>query len=76
MLENARVTAFTVPELLRENRQVGVRLLPPTPPPPRLGLIPKQMHQRLSMALAQVKSGNTCKKILNEIRSFIYSLYR
>ena len=40
MLQNARVTGFTVPELLREN-QLGVKLpppLPPQPPPPRLGL--------------------------------------
>ena len=28
MLKNARVTAFTVPELLRENQQ-GVKLLSP-----------------------------------------------
>ena len=34
MLQNARVTAFTVSELLKENQQ-GVKL---PPPPPRLGL--------------------------------------
>ena len=31
MLQNARVTAFTVSELLRENQQ-GVKLPPPPPP--------------------------------------------
>ena len=35
MLQNARVTAFTISELLRENQQ-GVKL--PPSPPPRLGL--------------------------------------
>ena len=34
------------------------------------------MHQRLPIALAQVESGNTCEKLLNEIRQIIYSLYR
>ena len=37
-------------------------------------LTPKQMFQRLPIAIAQVKAGNTCEKLLNEIRQFIYSL--
>ena len=36
ILQNARVTAFTVPELLRENQQEGKIPPPPPPPPPRL----------------------------------------
>ena len=39
-------------------------------------LTPKQMLQRLSMALAQVKAGNTSEKLLNEIRQIIYCLYQ
>ena len=43
MLKNAKVTAFTVSELLRENQQGGGELPPATPPSPshpaRLGLI-------------------------------------
>ena len=39
-------------------------------------LSPKQMLQRLPIALAQVKSGNTSENLLNEIRQTIYSLYR
>ena len=39
-------------------------------------LTPKQMLQRLPIALAQVKAGNTSEKLLNEIRQIIYSLYR
>ena len=34
------------------------------------------MLQRLPIALAQVKAGNTSENWLNEIRQFIYSLYR
>ena len=36
----------------------------------------KQMLQRLSIALAQVKAGSTSENSLNEIRQIIYSLYR
>ena len=36
----------------------------------------KEMIQRLPVALAQVKAGNTSENLLNEIRQIIYSLYR
>ena len=39
-------------------------------------LTPKQMLQRLPIALAQIKAGNTFENVLNEIRQIIYSLYR
>ena len=39
-------------------------------------LTPKQMLQRLPIALAEVETDNTSEKLLNEIRQFIYSLYR
>ena len=39
-------------------------------------LTPKEMLQRLPIALAQVKSGNTSENLLNEIRQNINSLYR
>ena len=38
--------------------------------------IPKQMLQRLPIALVQVKSGNNSENLLNEIRQIIYSLYK
>ena len=39
MLQNARVTAFTVSELLRENQQEGEgKITPPLHQPSRLGL--------------------------------------
>ena len=34
------------------------------------------MLQRLSVALAQVKAGNTSENLLNETRQIIYCLYR
>ena len=37
-------------------------------------LKPKQMFQRLPIALAQVKAGNNSENLLNEIRQIIYSL--
>ena len=39
-------------------------------------LSPKQMLQRLPMALAQVKAGNTSENLLSEIRQIKYSLYK
>ena len=39
-------------------------------------LTPKQMLQRLPIALAQVKAGNNSESLLNEIRQIIYSLYQ
>ena len=38
-------------------------------------LTPKQMLQRLPIALAQVKAGNTSESLSNEIRQIFYSLY-
>ena len=34
------------------------------------------MLQRLPIALAEVKAGNTSEKLLNGIREIIYSLYQ
>ena len=39
-------------------------------------LTPKQILQRLSIALAQVKAGNNLEGLLNEIRQIGYSLYQ
>ena len=37
---------------------------------------PKEMPQKLSIALVLVKAGNTSENLLNEICQIIYSLYR
>ena len=37
---------------------------------------PKQLLQRLPIALAQVKAANNSENLLNEIRQVVYSLYQ
>ena len=39
-------------------------------------LTPKQMLQKSTIALAQLKAGNNSKRLLNEIRQIVYSLYQ
>ena len=39
-------------------------------------LKPKQMLQRLPIALAQVKVGNNSESLLNKIRQIVYSLHQ
>ena len=39
-------------------------------------LTPKQIHQILKLALAQVKAGNTSLNLLNKIHQIIFSLYQ
>ena len=39
-------------------------------------LTPKQMLQRLPIALAQIKTGNNSESLLNEIRQIVYSFYQ
>ena len=39
-------------------------------------LTPKQMLQRLPIALAQIKAGNYSDSLLNETRQIVYSLYQ
>ena len=39
-------------------------------------LVPKQIPQRLSIALSHVKAGNTSDKLLNEIKQIVYFFRR
>ena len=39
-------------------------------------LTPKQLLQRLPIALAQAKAGNNSESLLNEIRQIVYPLYQ
>ena len=39
-------------------------------------LTPKQMLQRLPIALGQIKAGNISETLLNETRQIVYSLYQ
>ena len=38
-------------------------------------LTPKQILQRLQIALAQLKAGSNSESLLNEIRQIVYSLF-
>ena len=42
----------------------------------KISKIPKQIIQRLPIALAQVKAGNKSENLLNEIREIMYSMHR
>ena len=46
-----------------ENKGTGLKIL-----------TPKQMLQRLPIALAQVKAGNNSESLLNEIRQIVYCI--
>ena len=39
-------------------------------------LTPKEMLQRLAIALTQIKAGNNSESLLNKIRHIAYSLYQ
>ena len=39
-------------------------------------LTPSQMLSRLPISLGQLKAGNNSKKLKNQIRQLLYSLYR
>ena len=39
-------------------------------------LTPKQILSRLPISLVQLKAGNNSRKLKNEIRQILYSLYR
>ena len=39
-------------------------------------LTPDQMLNTLPISLAQLNAGNNSEKLINEIRRFLYSLYR
>ena len=50
---------------LKEQEGIGLKILSP-----------KQMLQRLQIALAQIKAGSNSKDLLNEITLIVYSLYQ
>ena len=58
-----------VEEILKFNKQKqegqGIKILTPS-----------QMLSRLPFSLAQLQAGNNSKKLKNEIRQLLYSLYR
>ena len=66
--ENLKKVVHIVEKTLDFNKQQrgkGVKIL-----------IPKQMFQRLPIALVQAKARDTSENLLNEIRQIIYFLYQ
>ena len=66
--KNSDKTIYIVEKILDFNKQQkgkGLKLF-----------TSKEMLQRLSIALAQTKSGNTSENLLNGIHQIIYSFYR
>ena len=61
--ENPKKAAKIVEKVLDFNKQQKI-------------LTPKQMLQRLPIAFAQVKAGNTSENLLNVIRQIKYSSYQ
>ena len=53
----------------------GARILNPNHSKLKV-ITPKQMLQRLPIALAQVKAGNNSESLLNEIRQIVCYLFR
>ena len=66
--DNAKIRSEAIYETKQdetEQRGAGLKIL-----------TPKQMLQRLLIALAQVKAGNNSNSLLNEIKQIVYSLHQ
>ena len=59
--DNAKIISQGIYEANKKNTGTGLKIL-----------TPKQMLQRLPIALAQVKAGNNSEHLLNENRQFVY----
>ena len=66
LIDNAKIRSEAIYKA-KQNKKTGTGLKI---------LTPKQMLQRLPIALAQVKAGNNSESLLNEIRQIVYSLYQ
>ena len=66
LIDNAKIRSEAIYKT-KQNKKTGTGLKI---------LTPKQMLQRLPIALAQVKAGHDSKGLLNEIRQIVYSLYQ
>ena len=66
LIDNAKIRSEAIYKT-KQNKKTGTGLKI---------LTPKQMLQRLPIALAQAKAGNNSEGLLNEIRQIVYSLYQ
>ena len=63
--DNLRIRSESLYKANKKIAGTGLKILPP-----------KQMLQRLPIALAHVKAGNNSESLLNEIRQIVYPLYQ
>ena len=63
--DNSRIRSEAISEANKKTTGTGRKIL-----------MPKEMLQRLPIALAQVKAGNNSENLLNDIRQIVYSLYQ
>ena len=63
--DNSRIRFEAIYKAIKKITGTGLKIL-----------TPKQVLQRLPIALAQVKAGNSSESLLNEIRQIVYSLYQ
>ena len=63
--DNSRIRFEAIYKAIKKITGTGLKIL-----------TPKQVLQRLPIALAQVKAANSSESLLNEIRQIVYSLYQ
>ena len=63
--DNSRIRFEAIYKAIKKITGTGLKIL-----------TPKQVLQRLPIALAQVKAGNSSESLLNKIRQIVYSLYQ
>ena len=73
---NSAQSLFSGREIVINAFKSGLFPLKPTTGTGLKVLTPKQILQRLPIALAQVKADNNSESLLNEIRQIVYSLYQ
>ena len=73
---NSAQNLFSGREIVINAFKSGLFPLKPTTGTGLKVLTPKQILQRLPIALAQVKADNNSESLLNEIRQIVYSLYQ
>ena len=63
--DNTRIRSEVIYKANKKNTRTRLKIL-----------TPKQLLQRLPIALAQEKAGNNSENLLNEIRQIVYSLHQ
>ena len=67
ILQNFRVTAFTVLGLLRENQLGGGKISPPSHPPPNIQITVKELNIKLEIAANMLKITNNDSSVSKQL---------